>query len=295
MTVTSEEQVTLELPTQRVAERLLDLLLRVNPSEVLNSGAAADRISDPGRALQETANAMRSEAIDSNTGQVDYERLAQSEAYSQFRQLTLSLPHCSKEDLGEGKHQLAFWINVYNALILDAVLHYSVTGSLLSDLGFFRRAAYNIGGYRLSADDIEHGILRGNRRHPYLPFAPFSEGDPRKGMLIRRFDPRVHFALVCGAKSCPPISFYDGDRIEEQLDQAARTFIRSGGIRLDAERETIWLSKIFQWYRADFGGRNGVLEVVSKHLREDDAGSVSNLRHLRIRYLPYDWSVNAKA
>jgi hypothetical protein len=114
-------------------------------------------------------------------------------------------------------------------------------------------------------------------------------------MLIRRFDPRVHFALVCGAKSCPPISFYDGDRIEEQLDQAARTFIRSGGIRLDAERETIWLSKIFQWYRADFGGRNGVLEVVSKHLREDDAGSVSNLRHLRIRYLPYDWSVNAKA
>lgn len=287
MTVASERKSTLTQQPRRLGERIVDAVLRVDPAEVLNAGPAADRLPDPGRALKESANAMRAEAIDANTGQVDYRKLSQSEAYAAFRKLTLSLPSCSLEDLGEAEHQLAFWINAYNVLILDAVLHYSVEGSLLSDLGFFRRAAYNIGGFRFSADDIEHGILRGNRRHPYLPFAPFHADDPRRMMILKRFDARIHFALVCGAKSCPTISFYDGDRIHDQLEQAARTFIRGDGARVEAERNTLWLSKIFQWYREDFGGVNQVFQIVSQQLGVD-------VDKMRIRYTPYDWSVNAK-
>jgi hypothetical protein len=272
---------------RRLGDRIIDRLLGVDSAEVLNAGPAAERLSDPGRSLKESANAMRAAAIDIVTGRVDYGKLAQSDAYAAFRQLTLSLPSCSLDDLGGEEHQLAFWINTYNVMILDAVLHYSMTGSLLSDLGFFRRAAYNIGGYRFSADDIEHGVLRGNRRHPTLPFAPFNTGDPRGGMIVSRFDPRIHFALVCGAKSCPPISFYDGDRIDDQLEQATRAFIRGEGARLELERNTLWLSKILQWYRGDFGGLKQVLALVGQHLGED-------VLNLKIRYIPYDWSVNAK-
>lgn len=285
------ESDALTLQPRRLPDRVVDFILRIDPAAVLNSGPTAERVPDVGRALKEAANAMRSEAIDLDSGEVDYERLAQSEAYAHFRQLTLSLPHCSRDDLGSVDSQLAFWINVYNALILDAIVRYSMSGSLLSDLGFFRRAAYNIGGFRFSADDIEHGVLRRNRKHPYLPFRPFAKDDPRGMLQVERFDPRIHFALVCGAKSCPPISFYEGDRIDAQLDQAAGTFIRGEGARLE-EGRTLWLSRIFQWYENDFGGREGVLNLVTQHLNGDS--KKDRIQDLRMRYLPYDWSVNAK-
>ncbi len=232
---------------------------------------------------------MRVQAI-SPKGEVDYSKLVESESYARFRSFTRALPSCTKEDLGDRAQQIAFWINLYNALILHGVIHYNVSGSMLRDIGFFRRIAYNVGGMRFSADDIEHGVLRGNRRHPYLPFLQFARDDPRLMMSIEDPDPRVHFALVCGARSCPPISAYDGEELDTQLDQAAAAFINGIGAQFDPEAQILSLSRIFKWYSGDFGGREGALRLVDEYLDipEDIAGA-------RIRYLPYDWSVNAVA
>ena len=265
-------------------------MLGIDLRELLNPEPPEGDLENPARNLREIANDMRARAISPDTGEVDYSKLAQSETYARFRTFTRALPSCTKDDLGDRPQQIAFWINLYNALILHGVIHYKVSGSMLRDIGFFRRVAYYVGGMRFSADDIEHGVLRGNRHHPYFPFPQFARDDPRLMMSIEDPDPRVHFALVCGARSCPPISAYDGEQLDTQLDQAAATFINGIGAHFDPGGPTLSLSRIFKWYAGDFGGREGVLRLVNEYLdtREDITGA-------RVRYLPYDWSVNAVA
>ena len=274
----------------RTANQIANRVLGIGPNDLLNPEPARSGLENPARKLREIANDMRAQAISPETGEVDYGKLVESESYARFKTFARALPYCTKEDLGDRPHQIAFWINLYNALILHGVLHYKVSGSMLRDIGFFRRVAYNVGGMRFSADDIEHGVLRGNRRHPYLPFTQFAKGDPREMMSIEDPDPRMHFALVCGARSCPPISAYDGEQLDAQLDLAAAAFINGIGAQFDPEAKILFLSRIFKWYAGDFGGREGALRLVDQYLDTsvDIAGA-------RIRYLPYDWSVNSVA
>ena len=260
------------------------------PSELLNPEPAESGVENPARNLREMANDMRVEAISPETGEVDYSKLVGSESYARFKTFTWALPSCTKEDLGDRSQQIAFWINLYNALILHGVIHYEIRSSMLRDLGFFRRVAYDVGGMRFSADDIEHGVLRGNRRHPYLPFPQFAKDDPRLMLSIEDPDPRVHFALVCGARSCPPIASYSGSKLDEHLDQAAYTFINGIGTKFDHHSRTLSLSRIFKWYAGDFGGREAAVRLVEKYY--DQPGDLAGAR---VRFLPYDWSVNAVA
>ncbi|MCH8338762.1 MAG: DUF547 domain-containing protein, partial [Chloroflexi bacterium] len=166
----------------RTANQIANRVLGIGPNDLLNPEPARSGLENPARKLREIANDMRAQAISPETGEVDYGKLVESESYARFKTFARALPYCTKEDLGDRPHQIAFWINLYNALILHGVLHYKVSGSMLRDIGFFRRVAYNVGGMRFSADDIEHGVLRGNRRHPYLPFTQFAKGDPREMM-----------------------------------------------------------------------------------------------------------------
>jgi len=274
----------------RTANQIANRVLGIGPNDLLNPEPARSGLENPARKLREIANDMRAQAISPETGEVDYGKLVESESYARFKTFARALPYCTKEDLGDRPHQIAFWINLYNALILHGVLHYKVSGSMLRDIGFFRRVAYNVGGMRFSADDIEHGVLRGNRRHPYLPFTQFAKGDPREMMSIEDPDPRMHFALVCGARSCPPISAYDGEQLDAQLDLAAAAFINGIGAQFDPEAKILFLSRIFKWYAGDFGGREGALRLVDQYL--DTSVAIAGAR---IRYLPYDWSVNSVA
>ena len=110
--------------------------------------------------------------------------------------------------------------------------------------------------------------------------------------MVGDFDPRIHFAHVCGALSCPPIAFYSADRLDQQLNQAARSFINGGGVRWESLGDTLWLSKIFDWYEGDFGGRQGVIELLRQHSRDEAVRNLQPTDRLRVRYHPYDWSVN---
>jgi hypothetical protein len=145
---------------------------------------------------------------------------------------------------------------------------------------------------RFSADDIENGVLRGNRRNPMLPIVPFGRGDPRLGMAITSLDPRLHFALVCGARSCPPIAFYDEAKLDEQLESACHNFINAGGAEFDETSNTLHLSRIFGWYQKDFGGRRGVIELIKQCTRNGELRSALEAGGVRIKYAPYDWSLN---
>lgn len=281
-------------------ERLIHLRHAISKDTVLNPSEAehANDRPDPGR-LGEILLSLKAQAASTKAEGLDYSAVAQSEAYAAYRRYTLQLRAFDPMTLlGRGR-QLAFWINLYNGLVLDAVVQWRVERSVREVPGFFWRAGYNIGGLRYSANDMENGVLRGNAAHPALPGAPFGRSDQRRSFSVRPIDPRVHFALVCASRSCPPVAVYDSERIDEQLDLAARSFIRGGGVKVDATRKRVYFSRIFQWYAVDFGAKRlaignkgALLQFVAAYLEPDEAEILRARDHWSVTFMSYDWSLN---
>lgn len=95
--------------------------------------------------------------------------------------------------------------------------------------------AYNVGGLFFTLDEIEHGVLRCNKGHPKDGGQPTFgvKSDARLELVLTHFDPRIHFALNCGAQSCPPIRVYSADKLDKQVYQKhSQTFFKYLGILL---------------------------------------------------------------
>jgi hypothetical protein len=156
--------------------------------------------------------------------------------------------------------------------------------------GFFARVSYRVGGSVLSADDVEHGILRGNARPGLLRCRPFGVRDPRRDLAVRPVDPRIHFAITCGARSCPPVGAYRAAALDRQLDLAARNFLNQE-VALDA-RGCVTCSRILRWYAPDFAAGGGLGATLLRYL---DVGPVRDAIAGRARpcdaYRAYDWAL----
>lgn len=158
-------------------EELLGRSLGIAWDGVLNQSAPASApLSGPelAAALKRGANALKTAAIDAEGRQVDYERLRASDAYAILRRdLTPQLRSLDLSTLATREQRLALWINLYNVLVIDAAVSFGVSRSVsegrLGVVSFFRRAAYDVGGQRFSANDIEHGVLRANRTSWAIP------------------------------------------------------------------------------------------------------------------------------
>lgn len=288
-------------------DRVLNRITGVQPEMALNAApylslpsdgfAAFPADSDPAAALRRSMNAIRASAVDEHGRQVDYARLRTGPEYAAYRATAAALRGFDPARLGTPADRLAFWINLYNALIIDAIITFDVRGSVTKTpggaLAFFNRAAYVVAGQRLSADDIEHGILRANRGHPFIPGPRFATRDPRRAWVLERLDPRLHFALNCASASCPPINVYTPERIDQQLDLATRGFVQTEvSVAPDG---SLALSPIFRWYQGDFGGRQGMLTFLKQYLPEGEPRErlESASGSVRVRYTRYNWSLNA--
>src|SRR5689334_15890418 len=129
---------------------------------------------------------------------------ARREDVPQVTRLAGQLHHVDPQALSGDPVRKAFWINLYNALACEAIRHAEASGSLLQHLDVFSHSAWRVGGHPYSLNDIEHGVLRANRRAPGMLRLPFRSGDPREAVTPSALDARIHFALSCGALSCPP-------------------------------------------------------------------------------------------
>jgi|CXWL01.1.fsa_nt_gi hypothetical protein len=169
------------------------------------------------------------------------------------------------------EERLAFMINLYNAATLRLILdHYPITsirkiGPVWDPNKAWKLPVVRIFGRTVTLNTVEHEMIR-----------PVYK------------DPRVHFALVCAAKSCPPLrsEAYAGPHLNAQLDDQARVFL-SQKAKNDASRagEMAYLSPIFKWYMEDFGGsKKSVLNFVKKWLPVEDSWTVA--------WTEYDWSLN---
>lgn len=158
----------------------------------------------------------------------------------------------------------AFWINIYNAFfqILRKVEN-------VSKPDIYKKKLICIAGKPFSLDDIEHGILRKYRSKYSLGYLPdLMVSSDIKSLAVEQIDYRIHFALNCGAKSCPPIAFYNLESINKQLDLATSSFI-TGDTDVDIQKTTIKISQLFKWYLGDFGGKSGVKSIVGENLNAD--------------------------
>lgn len=219
---------------------------------------------------------------------VDYQALRHSEEFQSYQALVARLPEFSPDRLQTTEERLAFWINLYNTLVIHAVVESNAKGSVRRQLRFFDRYAYRIGDQLFTPNVIEHGILRGVSLEP---------DDPRFRFVVPRLDPRLHFALNCASMSCPPLRPYHAAHLDAELDAVARAFVNDPeNVRLDLESNTLFLSRIFEWYHDDFGfAEDSVLRFLLDFLEPGPVREylAEHLGEVRVAFLDYDWSLNA--
>jgi Protein of unknown function, DUF547 len=226
-------------------------------------------------------------------GRVDYASLRDSPDFADAAETARGLAAVRLGTLLARADRLAFWINVYNALVLHAIVALGVRRSVTRAWNFFGRAAYRIDGLVFSADDVEHGVLRGNHRRMLPPLRPFGAADPRRVLALRPPDPRVHCALNCGARSCPPVGVYRGEAVEAQLDAATRSFVNSEVV---LESGRIVCPRLFKWYRRDFEPAGGLSAFLLRHLDDGPARrAIADGAATAVRFRPWDWSLHRPA
>jgi Protein of unknown function, DUF547 len=267
---------------------------RTDETHVLNPARAArvNAAPDLSGRLVTAAISVRTIWSSSSGSVADHKRPALPSARAAYRSVSQELAAFDPGTLRTREQRLAFWINVYNALAVDAVIAFAVQESIREQPGFFRRAAYEVGGQRISAEAIEHGILRDNQ--PPLPRLdpPFGLDDPRRSLCVSPTDPRAHFALNCATLSCPTLRVYSAECIGEELDDAARDFIRGGGVSVESDQ--VRVSALFQLYADDFGGPEGIARWITRYV--PDAEEAELVRDAFARgtavYEPYDWHLD---
>jgi Protein of unknown function, DUF547 len=195
----------------------------------------------------------------SATGKVNYKGFKADleilDAYMRSLNENAPTENASKDE------RLAYWINAYNAVTVRLIVgNYPLTSITKLDGGKpWDVKRYSNGSKKMSLNDIENNILR-----------PMG-------------DARIHFALNCAAKSCPPLlnEAFTGENVQKLLEQRTKQFINSS--RTVVEKDGIKVSKVFEWYAKDFGN---VVEFVNKYAK------VKAAKTAKVTYLDYDWSLN---
>ncbi len=169
---------------------------------------------------------------------------------------------------------MAFYINAYNAWTIKLILGAYPGVRSIKDLGTLFKSPWKkriarVDGRTLTLDQIEHDILRPQFR-----------------------DPRIHFAINCAAKSCPPLRSqpYTAEQLDAQLDEMAAAFINDPKNNY-LEGDRLYVSAIFKWFAEDFD--NDVVGFFKKyatgHLK---SGLEGGQDRIRVKHLDYDWSLN---
>ena len=212
-------------------------------------------------------------------GEVDYAALKANRNLDEYiRLLGESGPANRPELFPSRAHQLAYWLNAYNAFVMKGVVDNYPTRSV-RDLGalygFFRRKDYTAGGVRISLLNLEDDILRKQYR-----------------------DPRLHFVIVCASISCPFLSrdAFTGETLEPHLERLAREFINQRrNLTINAAANLVTLGAVFglRDYVKDFEATGvSLLDYVRSYAGEENRRALGALKNPKIKFYDYDWSIN---
>lgn len=183
-----------------------------------------------------------------------------------FQQLVQQLADFDPSQLQGKAEQLAFYINAYNILAINVVVQHWPLKSIKDATPWYKSVwkidAGQLGGETVTLDQVEHQILR-----------PMGE-------------PRIHFAIVCASLSCPDLRNepYRATELERQFNEQQRDFLANSTKGLVKTEKGLKLSKIFDWFEDDFGGKSGLKRWLAQHLGQTTP-TIDG-------YLDYNWSLN---
>ncbi|KAG7331142.1 hypothetical protein KOW79_005111 [Hemibagrus wyckioides] len=275
-----------------------------NSPECEEKDRGAISASELSEALRNLIMKLYSDHLSADGKSVDYKAMSKSTCYERYCELAVYLQRVELLSLSH-EERLAFFINVYNALVIHGYLRLGFPKNIWQRYRFFNYVSYLIGGEVFTLQDIENGVLRGNRKGIAQLLKPFSKNDPRlqgvqsyletvsvgagfhsnkaeatpeslesqdqlnKQVSLPEAEPLIHFALNCGAKGCPPIRTYTSKDIGSQLRTAAEAFLEADdGCIVESMKREVKLSQIFKWYKADFGDTDEqLLNWVLNHMR----------------------------
>lgn len=208
---------------------------------------------------------------------------AESDYQQQVRKYKSFSLHELARSLDSDNKRKAFWINTYNAYVQILL---SEDSTLFEDRdAFFEANQINIAGQMLSLDFIEHGIIRGSKVKLALGYM----NDPFASKLEKQFrvtntDGRIHFALNCGAISCPSIAIYSAIDLNQELNQMTLQFLKR---TTDYNKNTniVQVTSLFSWFRGDFSDDGGIVGFLKKYdcIPKDSDPELS--------YRKYDWTM----
>ena len=229
----------------------------------------------PGKEMEHIAYASVLQQFVDERGFVDYAAMMESPKRLQYYAFKLA-----NIELGEyGRHeQLAILLNAYNVFTLQLLLEHPEVPSIMRIPPGKRSKArrWRVGGIDVSLKELEHEIIR----REYM-------------------DPRIHFALACGAKGSAKLRSepYTGIDLDRQLDDQARYFFsQPANFQWNPLKGVVKISELFDWYRSDYGeDEKLVLRALIPYLIPGQAQEIKErIDEIRIQYLKYDWSLNGK-
>ena len=215
-------------------------------------------------------------------GLVDYDGMKKDYLFLEY---VREVGQCNPDALETKDEKLALACNAYNALVIQGVINHNIRDSVmnyeLDGKKFFDVQEHLFAGKTVSLNDIEHKMIR----------PVFKE-------------PRVHVALVCGARSCPAIrpQAYVGDQLQDQLEDQSSLFANNTKyVMFDPKAEELKLSSILKWYGDDFNERyplGGYLEWIRELVKDEtlkEAVQADIDGTIKKTFLKYDWSLNSQA
>jgi uncharacterized membrane protein YdjX (TVP38/TMEM64 family) len=275
------KRMGLKMPGAATAMLALFLSPLAPPSQ--DSNLAAQELPDHSAFTAVLAEVVRQPLV-------DYQKLKDGRSALDAYLTSMAEVMPSTLDASSDHERLAFWINAYNACMLRLVVdNYPIEkdGRLLSRIRnavtdrplnsvwqipeVFTGKHCAIAGAERSQDEIEHEIIR-----------PMG-------------DPRIHFAVNCAARSCPPIwpEAYTGDEIDAQLDRAVANLV-GDPVHFQVEREshaTVRLNKVLDWYGGDFGGVEGLKTFLVPFVQGATAQDLLD-PGTDVQFFDYDWILN---
>lgn len=226
-----------------------------------------DPILTLSRLLQQMVEIIISATND--VGIVDYHAAQKNSRFSDFEEAVCQLQMVDFKDIDENTKK-TFFINIYNLMAKHAFVKLCPKKV---KKGMFDKVNYNVGGFIFSLDDIYHGILRRNSKHPKRLTKMFLESDLRVSFVLKEEDPRIHFAL--NNANHTTLYEYHVDAINEELRVVAELYCKSNKrLYISSVENKVVFPKFMRVFLSDVTtdeGTRSLLEVIVKYLRMDSA------------------------
>ena len=232
-------------------------------SIAMTATPASAREADVARAY----DALLGDAV--RSGRVDYDRFREAAVFRDYLDMIAATDPASFQ---ADEQALAFYINAYNALVLQSVVEGRSPDSLLGRLKFFKLAKHRIAGETLSLVDIE------------------------QDKILARGDARAVFALTQAAVSSPPLlsGLYRGNTLDQQLDDQATRFVNDPDFNtFDDAGRAAEVSKIFKWHRESIeSGEQSIAGFLAFYMRDSATAAALREGDYVLKFRSFDWSLN---